>query len=44
MAKTLIDRAFYDAIVRNNPSQKVFIRGWTSRCSDMKRQALAWLD
>jgi lysozyme family protein len=37
-------QSFYDAIVRNNPSQKVFIRGWTNRCSDMKRQALAWLD
>lgn len=37
-------QAFYDAIVRNNPSQKVFIKGWTHRCNDMKRQALAWLE
>lgn len=37
-------QAFYDAIVRNNPSQKVFIKGWTRRCSDMKRQALEWLE
>lgn len=36
-------QSFYDAIVRNDPSQKVFIRGWTNRCNDMKRQALAWL-
>ena len=36
-------QAFYDAIVRNNPKQKAFIRGWTNRCNDMKRQALAWL-
>ena len=34
---------FYNAIVRNNPSQKVFLNGWTNRCSDMKRQAIVWL-
>lgn len=37
-------QAFYDAIVANRPSQKVFINGWTRRCSAMKRQALEWLD
>ena len=36
-------QAFYDAIAAGKPSQKVFIRGWTNRCNDMKRQALAWL-
>ena len=35
---------FYDAIVANRPSQKVFIKGWTRRCNDMKRQALEWLE
>ena len=37
-------QSFYDAIVASRPSQKVFIKGWTRRCSDMKRQALAWLN
>ena len=36
-------QSFYDAIVANNPKQKGFIRGWTNRCNDMKRQALEWL-
>lgn len=36
-------QSFYDSIVANKPSQRVFIRGWTRRCSDMKRQALEWL-
>ena len=36
-------QSFYDSIVANRPSQRVFIRGWTRRCSDMKRQALEWL-
>ena len=37
-------QSFYDAIVANNPSQRVFIKGWTRRCNAMKVQALAWLD
>ena len=37
-------QSFYDAIVANRPSQRVFIKGWTRRCNAMKRQALAWLD
>ena len=36
-------QSFYDAIVANRPSQKVFIKGWTRRCNAMKRQALEWL-
>ena len=36
-------QSFYDSIVANRPSQRVFIKGWTRRCSDMKRQALEWL-
>lgn len=36
-------QSFYDAIVAGRPSQKVFIKGWTRRCSAMKRQALEWL-
>lgn len=36
-------QAFYDAIVSGNPSQRVFLKGWTNRCNDMRRQALAWL-
>ncbi len=35
---------FYDRIVENRPSQKVFYRGWSNRCRDMKRQALEWLE
>ena len=37
-------QSFYDSIVANRPSQKVFINGWTRRCNAMKRQALEWLD
>lgn len=37
-------QAFYDAIVANRPSQKVFLKGWTRRCNAMKVQSLAWLD
>lgn len=29
-------RSYYDAIVRNNPSQKAFIRGWTNRLNSFK--------
>lgn len=36
-------QSFYDSIVANRPSQRVFIKGWTRRCNDMKRQALEWL-
>jgi lysozyme family protein len=28
--------AFYDTIVKNNPSQKKFIKGWKNRLSDFK--------
>lgn len=37
-------QSFYDSIVVNRPSQRVFYKGWTNRCRDMKRQALAWLN
>lgn len=37
-------QAFYDRIVANNPKQKVFLRGWTNRCMDMRQQAFAWLE
>ena len=37
-------QSFYDSIVANRPSQRVFIKGWTRRCNAMKRQALEWLD
>lgn len=36
-------QSFYDSIVANRPSQRVFLKGWTRRCADMKRQALEWL-
>lgn len=37
-------QAFYDRIIANNPSQKVFKNGWTNRCNDMRRTALLWVE
>lgn len=44
VAITLERQAFYDRIIANNPSQKVFKNGWANRCNAMKKQALAWID
>lgn len=37
-------QAFYDRIIANNPSQRVFKRGWANRCEAMRKQALTWVE
>jgi len=33
---------FYNRIVKNNPSQKVFLKGWLNRISDLRKYIAAW--
>jgi len=35
---------FYDSIVQNRPNQKVFLKGWTRRCTDMLNTAVSWVE
>lgn len=33
---------FYNRIVKNNPPQKVFLKGWMNRIADLKKYIAAW--